>query len=264
VPFPGIDPVAIAIGPFAIRWYALAFIVGLVGGWLYIGLFLRLPPHIMTRPQLSDFFTWAIVGVIAGGRIGYVSFYQAPYYFDNPLEILFVWQGGMSFHGGLLGVAVALWLFAVRRGVEKLRLADLVMPAIPIGLFFGRLANFINGELFGRVSDVPWAMVFPYGGPLARHPRQLYEAALEGLVLFAIRAWLALRTRSLERPGLLGGTYLAGYGIARIIVELFRQPDAHLGFLIGPATMGQLLSVPMLLVGLALVLWARRSGPAGP
>ena len=261
MPFPEIDPVAIAIGPFAIRWYALAFIVGLVGGWFYIGLFLRQPPHIMTRPQLSDFFTWAIVGVIAGGRIGYVSFYQAPYYFDNPLEILFVWQGGMSFHGGLIGVVVAIIWFARRRNIPMFALGDLVAIAAPIGLLLGRLANFINGELYGRVSDAPWAVVFPGGGELPRHPSQLYEAALEGLVLFIVMFVLVRFTKVRTRPGLLMGIFLIGYGASRIFVELFREPDVQIGFLANGTTLGQWLSVPLLVAGIYFIYRANTHEP---
>jgi phosphatidylglycerol:prolipoprotein diacylglycerol transferase len=267
VPFPEIDPVAIAIGPFAIRWYALAFIVGLVGGWFYIGLFLRQPPHIMTRPQLSDFFTWAIVGVIAGGRIGYVSFYQAPYYFDNPLEILFVWQGGMSFHGGLIGVVVAIIWFARRRNIPMFALGDLVAIAAPIGLLLGRMANFVNGELYGRVTDVPWGVVFPgavvapgeVNGP--RHPSQLYEAALEGLVLFIVMFILVRFTKVRTRPGLLMGIFLIGYGASRILVELFREPDVQIGFLANGTTLGQWLSVPLLVAGIYFIYRANTHEP---
>ena len=261
MPFPEIDPVAIAIGPFAIRWYALAFIVGLIGGWFYIGLFLRQPPHIMTRPQLSDFFTWAIVGVIAGGRLGYVSFYQAPYYFETPIEILAVWQGGMSFHGGLIGVVVAIIWFARRRNIPILALGDLVACAAPIGLFLGRLANFVNGELYGRVSDAPWAVVFPDGGELPRHPSQLYEAALEGVVLFIVMFVLVRFTKARTRPGLLMGIFLIGYGAARIFVELFREPDVQIGFLASGTTIGQWLSIPLLVAGIYFVYHATSHEP---
>ena len=261
MPFPDIDPVAIAIGPLAIRWYALAFIVGLLAGWWYIGRLLRQPPHIMTRAQLSDFFSWAIVGVIAGGRLGYVSFYQAPYYFENPIEIFFVWQGGMSFHGGLLGVVVAIILFARRRNIPVFALGDLVACAAPIGLLFGRVANFINGELYGRVADVPWAVVFPGGGELPRHPSQLYEAALEGLVLFVVMFVLVQFTKIRTRPGLMMGIFLIGYGSARIIVEFFREPDIQIGFLTSGTTLGQWLSVPLLVAGIYFIYRANSHAP---
>ncbi len=261
MPFPEIDPVAISIGPLAIRWYALAFIAGLVGGWLYIGQFLRQPPHIMTRPQLSDFFTWAIIGVIAGGRVGYVSFYQAGYYLQNPLEIFLIWQGGMSFHGGLIGVVIAIVWFARRRNIPLLALADLVACAAPIGLFLGRLANFINGELYGRITDVPWAVVFPTGGDVPRHPSQLYEAALEGIILFILLFVLMRFTKARTRPGLLTGIFLIGYGASRIIVEFFREPDVQIGFLANGTTMGQWLSLPVLLAGIYFVYRAGSHTP---
>ena len=219
------------------------------------------PPHALDRRDIDDFIVWATLGVILGGRLGYVLFYRPGFYFDNPLNILTVWQGGMSFHGGLLGMIAATVIFARRRNVHWLAVGDLIVCAAPIGLFFGRIANFINGELYGRVSDVAWAMTFPRGGPLPRHPSQLYEAGLEGLVLFAILAWFALGTNALQRRGLLSGVFFTGYGIARIIAEMFRQPDAHLGFLAVGATMGQLLSIPVLLGGLWLIRYARRDTP---
>lgn len=261
MPFPDIDPIAIAIGPLAIRWYALAFIVGLLSGWWYIGQFLRQPPHIMTRPQLSDFFTWAIIGVIVGGRLGYVSFYQTSYYFQNFVEIFYVWQGGMSFHGGLIGVAVAIVLFARRRNIPVMAMADLVACAAPIGLFLGRLANFVNGELYGRVTDVPWAFIFPGGGDQPRHPSQLYEAALEGVVLFIVLFVLVRFTKARTRPGLLMGVFLIGYSVSRILVEFFREPDIQIGFLTNGTTLGQWLSLPLLAAGIYFVHRARSLTP---
>ncbi len=258
IPYPDIDPVLIWIGPVAIRWYALAYAAGLFLGWRYVLELNRRRVQVLDDRGVDDLLLWMTFGVVLGGRIGYVAFYKPGYYLDNPLEALQVWQGGMSFHGGLLGVAVALWLFAARRGVERLRLADLVMPAVPLGLFFGRLANFINGELYGRTSDVAWAMVFPHGGPEPRHPSQLYEAALEGLVLFCLLSWLAWRGRLFERPGLATGLFLIGYAMARGVVELAREPDAHLDLLFAGVTMGQLLSLPMGLAGIALVAYALR------
>lgn len=253
IPFPAIDPVLIQWGPLAIRWYSLAYIVGLLAGWRYIRALARKTPQAPEAHDIDDFLTWAILGVVIGGRLGYVLFYKFGYYLDNPLAILQVWKGGMSFHGGLLGVVVAGLLFVRRRGIRLLPFADLIACAAPIGLFLGRLANFINGELFGRVTDLPWAVVFPRGGPYPRHPSQLYEAALEGLALFVLLyilwRWKAVR----QRPGLLTGVFLGGYGAARLTVELFRQPDTHIGFLIGGTTMGQWLSAPMLVVGLLLI-----------
>ncbi|MEX2648397.1 MAG: prolipoprotein diacylglyceryl transferase [Alphaproteobacteria bacterium] len=257
IPFPVMDPVLIEIGPLAIRWYALAYVAGLVLGWLLVRALVRRDPAGMTLKDVDDFLTWATLGVIAGGRIGYVLAYNLPHFLDSPLEILALWRGGMSFHGGLAGVLVALVLFARARRIDVLALADRVACATPIGLLFGRLANFVNGELYGRVTEAPWGVVFPSGGPLPRHPSQLYEAALEGLVLLI--AMLALwRWTGLSRTaGRLTGVFLIGYALARLAVELVREPDAQLGLILGPITMGQLLSLPLLLGG--GVLLARRS-----
>lgn len=262
IAFPAIDPVAVEIGPVAIRWYALSYVVGILLGWAYMARVVRLPPRVMTRAEVDDFVVWVTLGVILGGRLGYVFFYNPAYFVDNPLEILAMWQGGMSFHGGLLGVCAALYLFARQRGLDWRTVGDYLVCAIPIGLLLGRLANFINGELYGRVTDVSWAMVFPGGGPDPRHPSQLYEAFLEGALLFAVLAWLAWRTKALQRPGLIGGVFLSGYGISRFVVEFFREPDAHLGFLFAGATMGQVLSVPLIVVGLWLILKAPMPGEA--
>ncbi len=254
--FPAIDPVAIAIGPFAIRWYALAYIVGIVLGWRYMLALSRRAPQSVSRTDVDDFLTWATLGIILGGRLGYVIFYKPGYYLNNPTEILQVWQGGMAFHGGALGVLVALILFARRRKLPLLPFGDLLVGVVPIGLGLGRIANFLNGELWGRATDVSWGVIFPFGGPEPRHPSQLYQACLEGLLLFIVLR--LLETKGFRaRPGFLSGAFLAGYGIARSIGELFRQPDAFLGFLIAGATMGQLLSVPMILVGVWLMVRAK-------
>lgn len=259
--YPEIDPVLLQLGPLAIRWYGLAYVVGLLLGWRYMVALNRRRGPVLADGRIDDLLVWMAIGIILGGRLGSVIFYNLPYYAANPLEVLAVWRGGMSFHGGLLGVAVVLVLFARRHKVPLLSLADLCAAAVPIGLFFGRLANFINAELFGRTSDVAWAMVFPGGGPRPRHPSQLYEAGLEGIVLFAVLAWLVWAAGALRRPGLTAGGFLIGYAVARGVGELFRQPDANIGFLIGGATMGQLLSLPMLAVGLYLVWRAARTGP---
>ena len=261
--FPAIDPVLVQIGPFAIRWYALAYIVGLIGGWRYCLYLAGRAPEAggPTREQIDDFLMWATLGVILGGRLGYVLFYQPGYFLANPGQIAMVWRGGMSFHGGLVGVALAMVLFARRRGVRLLALADIVACAAPIGLFLGRLANFINAELYGRPSDVPWAMAFPGAGPEPRHPSQLYEAGLEGVVLFALLFALTRATPALARPGLLTGVFLAGYALSRVFVELFRAPDAQIGYLVAGTTMGQWLSLPLLAFGLALVARAARAAP---
>ena len=262
IAFPAIEPEIFRIGPFALRWYAVAYIAGIVIGWRLALRVVDTPPRFMSRTAIDDFVAWATLGTILGGRLGYVLFYKPGYYLQNPLEILAVWQGGMSFHGGMLGVIGATLIFAWRRRIDLLAMGDVVALMAPIGLFFGRLANFINGELFGRAADVPWAMIFPTDPRrLPRHPSQLYEAALEGLVLFAVLAWLAWRTDARRHPGLIGGLFLIGYALARIVCEFFREPDAHLGFLYAGATMGQLLCVPMLLAGIVLVMQARRRPP---
>jgi len=257
ITFPQIDPIAISIGPLAIRWYSLAYITGLLLGWLYCRWLANRPPRLLSDRAIDDFLVWAALGVVLGGRIGYILFYKPEYYFANPEQILFLWRGGMSFHGGLLGVAVAMFLFARREGVHILALSDIVASATPIGLFFGRIANFVNGELFGRPTDLPWGVIFPRGGPVPRHPSQIYESGLEGLVLFVI-LYALVRGGALTRTGTTTGVFLIGYGLARMTVELAREPDAYLGFLIGGWTMGQLLSAPMVLAGLAVIVWGRR------
>ena len=258
IAFPAIDPVAIEIGPLAIRWYALAYIIGIVQGrWLARRL-AALPPQAATREQLDDAVTWITLGIIIGGRLGYVLAYRPGYYLTAPWEALYVWQGGMAFHGGILGVVVATLWFCRRQRLDALLLGDRIAAVAPIGLFFGRIANFVNGELWGRVTDVPWAMVFPHAGPEPRHPSQLYQAFMEGICLFVLMQALVRIPAVRARPGILCGVFLMGYGTARIIGEFFRQPDAHLGFLVAGVTMGQLLSLPMLAIGAWLVLRARR------
>jgi len=237
IPFPAIDPVAVSLGPFAIRWYALAYIVGLIIGWRYCLMLADRPPNLLSRKEIDDFLVWATLGVVLGGRIGYVLFYNLPYYTEHPIQALYLWHGGMSFHGGALGVTLAIVLFARRRKLSILALADIVIEAIPIGLFFGRIANFINGELYGRETDVPWAMVFPGGGPLPRHPSQLYEAACEGLLLFLL-LFIAEHRGARRRPGLETGIFLAGYAVARMSGEFFRQPDQGQGE-VAPAWVGR-------------------------
>jgi phosphatidylglycerol:prolipoprotein diacylglycerol transferase len=249
IPYPEIDPVLIQLGPFAIRWYALAYIAGLVIGWQVMRRVCAEPPKILSPLKIDDFLLWAALGVILGGRIGYVMFYKPGFYIEHPLAVLTLWEGGMSFHGGLLGVIAAILAFAIRNKTDPFMLSDLVAIVAPIGLFFGRLANFINGELWGRVTDVQWGMIFPRGGPLPRHPSQLYQAFFEGVLLVLLVAAVWKLTDGRRRPGLLTGVFCAGYGVARIAGEFFREPDAHLGYLWGPLTMGMLLSVPMIVFG---------------
>ncbi|CAO3417314.1 prolipoprotein diacylglyceryl transferase [Azospirillum doebereinerae] len=264
IPFPAIDPVALAVGPVVIRWYALAYLAGFVLGWRYCLRLARLDAGKPSPEDFDDFLTWAVIGTILGGRLGYVLFYNFPYYAANPLDALQVWHGGMSFHGGMTGVLLAIALFCWRRKVSAFVFGDIVAACAPIGLFFGRIANFINGELYGRPApDFAWAMVFPRD-PLQvpRHPSQLYEAGLEGLALFILLA-VAMHSPAIRhRPGTVGGLFFIGYGLSRIAVEFFREPDPQLGFLFAGATMGQILSLPMLAVGLWLVLRnGRRSTP---
>lgn len=287
LPFPDIDPVLIGFELFglqiAIRWYALAYIAGLLIGWRYVVFLCRRPglwggQPAMPPERADDLLTWMILCVILGGRLGYVLFYQPGYYAAHPAQILAVWQGGMSFHGGLLGVATGVIGFSLLNGYTILKVGDAVAAAAPIGLFFGRIANFINAELWGRPSTAPWAVVFPgpeaqtcpadWVGPCARHPSQLYEAGLEGVVLFALLAF-AIRRGALARPGRVFGLFLIGYALARIVVERFRQADAQFVTLDNPhghvllgLTMGQVLTLPMLAVGLILVLRAARRGVA--
>ncbi len=258
--FPQFDPVLIQVGPFAIRWYALAYIAGIVLGWRLLRRLIVLPPVVGTPLQADDFVTWATLGIVLGGRLGYVLFYQPSVYLAHPLQIFEVWHGGMSFHGGALGVTLAILLFCRQQKISILGFADRLAVCVPIGLGFGRIANFINGELWGRPAPdwLPWAMIFPTGGPIPRHPSQIYQALMEGLILFIVMLAASRRVAIRSRFGMLTGIFLAGYAVARIIGEHFREPDAFLGFLYGGITMGQLLSIPMLLAGLFLIWRARR------
>ena len=264
LPFPMIDPVLIPVGPFAIRWYALAYVGGLIGAWWMARRVAAAKEYWggvspMTPEHIDDLIVWAALGVVLGGRLGYVLFYNPAYYAAHPAEILVLWRGGMSFHGGFLGTILALLLFARSRGIPMLSMLDAAAIVTPICLFLGRIANFINSELWGRVTDVPWAFVFPNGGPLPRHASQLYEGALEGIVLFSILV-VMWRKGALKYPGMIGGMFVGGYGIARIVSEFFREPDAHIGFLTGGLTMGMLLSIPMLAVGFGAIWIARQRG----
>ncbi|VIO68734.1 prolipoprotein diacylglyceryl transferase [Bradyrhizobium ivorense] len=270
IDFPVFNPVAVSLGPIVIRWYALAYIVGIVLGWIYARSLIKKErlwggPAPITLPQLDDFILWVTIGIIVGGRTGYVLFYNLPFFIEHPAEILELWKGGMSFHGGFLGCVAAVMWFARRNNISILSLGDITTVVAPIGLFLGRLANFINSELWGRPAEasLPWAMIFPNGGPLPRHPSQLYEAGLEGIVLFAILA-VMIRMGALRRPGLILGSFIAIYGIARIIGEHFREPDPQLGFLWGGLTMGMLLSVPMIIVGAIIIVAAVRRRANGP
>ncbi len=290
IPFPDIGPEVFSIDfggfSFALRWYALAYIAGILIGWRMVARILATPrlwpadTPPMTRGQLEDLLTWIIIGVIAGGRLGFVLFYQPGYYLSNPAEIPMIWQGGMSFHGGFLGVLSAFWLFCRRHGLPFAQIADAMALATPPGLFLGRLANFVNAELWGRPSDLPWAVIFPgqaaqdcpgVEGPCARHPSQLYEAGMEGLILGLLLLFLVWRRGWLKRPGGIAGLFLLGYGLSRFVVEFFRQaddqfitPDNPMGHVLRAGefglSMGQILSLPMILAGIAFILWSRRRG----
>ncbi len=287
IPFPDLSPEIFTITlfgmEFALRWYALAYIVGIVVAWR-ISLHALARPGLwrddtppMTKAQVEDSLTWIIIGIVLGGRLGFVLFYQPAYYLQNPSQILMIWQGGMAFHGGFLGVVVAGWLYTWRQGIPRLAAGDTIALGVPVGLMLGRIANFINGELWGRPTDLPWGVIFPHPlaqdcpgveGLCARHPSQLYEAFLEGVVLLGVILWLAYRRGALKVPGQITGVFIAGYGLARFVVEYFRQADAQfitpenpLGLIIGSGqvglTMGQLLSLPMVAAGLGLILYAR-------
>jgi phosphatidylglycerol:prolipoprotein diacylglycerol transferase len=267
IAFPVFNPVAIAIGPIVIRWYALAYIGGIVLGWFYARALIKRTElwagrSPITLLEMDDFILWVTFGIIIGGRTGYVLVYNLDYFIQHPVEIFELWNGGMSFHGGFMGCVVAVMLFCWKHKLSILSLGDITTAVGPIGLLLGRIANFINSELWGRPADasVPWAMVFPNGGPLPRHPSQLYEAALEGIVLFAVLA-LMIRAGALKRPGLILGSFMTCYGLARIVSELFREPDPQLGFLWGGLTMGMLLSVPMIIAGLIIIVVAWRRDP---
>lgn len=254
--YPSINPIAFHLGPLVVRWYGLAYVAGFIGAALILRRLNRVWGIGISDDHQVDIVLAAIIGVIVGGRLGYVLFYGGSEYITHPLRIFATWDGGMSFHGGLAGILLAGWFVSRRIGVPYLQLVDLGAVGAPIGFLLGRITNFVNGELWGRVTTVPWGMVFPTGGPLPRHPSQLYEAFLEGLVLFVILLWLARRKRA---DGMIFGTLLAGYAAFRILVEFVREPDLQLGFIAGPFTMGQLLSLPMLLVGVWVVVRAVRA-----
>lgn len=254
--FPQIDPVAIHIGPLQIHWYALAYLAGFLIAWWVAKYVCRLDKDQLRPNQndVDDYMTWVILGVLLGGRLGYILFYNFPHYMDYPLDALKIWQGGMSFHGALIGVISSLIGYSHFKKVPLLRLADLASVSSPVGFFFGRIANFVNGELYGRPTDVPWGVVFPRGGPEPRHASQLYEAVLEGLFMFTVLFTLAHFPKVRHRPGLLSAGFLFIYGSSRFIIEFFREPDVQLGLFFGEFSMGQLLCLPMILGGIGLAL----------
>lgn len=264
IPFPPIDPVALQLGPVAIRWYGLAYLVGIVAGWVLLHRRARANPAAgWDEEAVGDLVFYAAIGAVLGGRFGYALFYDFKTYLAHPAELLAVWRGGMSFHGGVLGFVTALWWYGRRTGRGFFQCSDFVVPVVPIGLGLGRLANFINQELWGAPTALPWGVLFtaPGAGPLPRHPSQLYEALLEGVVLFVV---LALVRRRALRAGVVSASFLIGYAACRMAVELVREPDAQLGYLWGGwLTMGQVLCVPMVLAGIGILVWSRRAKTAG-
>ncbi|MCK5575487.1 MAG: prolipoprotein diacylglyceryl transferase, partial [Sphingomonadales bacterium] len=258
IPYPEIDPVIFSLGPLKIRWYGLMYVLGFMAVHFLVLHQVKKYRLKFLENHVENLNFALIIGLIIGARFGYMVFYNFSYYLQHPAEILAIWQGGMSFHGGFLGVMLGAVWFTRLRKISFWAFVDLAAMVAPIGLFFGRIANFINAELWGRITDVPWGVIFPGGGPYPRHPSQLYEAALEGLVLGLVMYAVWRRESLRAKPGVLSGTFLAGYGLSRVVVEVFRQPDAHLGLLAGGTTMGQWLSVPMVLGGAALIVYARK------
>ena len=264
MPFPHFNPVLLQIGPLAIRWYALAYVAGILLGWRYAVLLVKTPriwrgmAPTADEKQVDDLVLWIALGIVVGGRLGSILFYNTSVLWTDPLEVFKAWHGGMSFHGGLIGVVIALYFFSRGNRIDLLRLADLTAPCVPIGLFFGRIANFINGELWGRPTSLPWGIIFPRAGPEARHPSQLYEAGLEGLALFLLLRWATHGAKLLPRRAMVTGLFLTFYGLSRIALENVREPDRDMPHFPLGLTMGIMLSVPMVLVGLGMILYARR------
>ncbi len=259
---PDFSPIALSIGPLSVHWYGIMYLVSFLVGWGLANVRTRLPHIDWSREDVGDFLFYVVLGVVLGGRIGYVLLYQPGFYFSHPLHILFVWDGGMSFHGGMIGVAVASLLFARRKRRNWFDVVDFVAPIVPVGLFLGRIGNFINGELYGRITHVPWAMIYPKVGPNPRHPSELYEACLEGIFLFTLLWFFSLKPRP---RGAVAGLFLVAYGCVRFFCEFFREPDPFAGFIaFGWMTLGQVYSLPMIAVGLSLLAWGytRRPGVA--
>jgi phosphatidylglycerol:prolipoprotein diacylglycerol transferase len=264
ISYPPLDPVALHLGPLVVRWYSLAYMAGFLGGWAYArDLVKRQTLGRISVQQVDDFIVWIVLGVILGGRIGYVLFYNLPYYLSAPTEALKIWQGGMSFHGGLLGVVIAVIAYAWKNKIPMLRLGDLSAVSATIGLFFGRIANFINDELYGRTTDVPWGVIFPKAGPEPRHPSQIYEAFSEGLLLFILLSFCIRKASIAGRYGTTFGIFLIGYGISRFIIEFFREPDVQIGLYANLFSQGQLLCLPMIFIGAALI-WNGHRQPVIP
>lgn len=255
LPYPNIDPEIVKIGPVSIRWYGLMYVIGFISSYLIVKREIKRRGLIVEKDFLENLYFYLILGLLIGARFGYVIIYNLPYYIKHPLEIFAIWHGGMSFHGGLIGVAVSAWLFTRAKRFDFLTLTDMLVLTAPLGLVFGRIGNFINGELYGRVTDVPWAMIFPDGGPLPRHPSQLYQAALEGIALFII---LWILKDKFNRPGIISSLFLILYGAFRFFVEFFREPDPQIGYILGVFTMGQILSSIMIVSGSILLIYRIR------
>ncbi|MCP4393568.1 MAG: prolipoprotein diacylglyceryl transferase [Alphaproteobacteria bacterium] len=260
IPFPNIDPVLISVGPLSIRWYSLAYIVGLAFAWWHMARLSTKNEGVISKDGIDDLISWGALGIILGGRLGYVLFYNLDFFMAHPKEIIAIWKGGMSFHGGLIGVIATVILYARVKKLNTLAISDFISSAAPIGLFFGRIANFINSELYGRITETtPWAIVFPTGGPFPRHPSQIYEALLEGALLFIILQILYNRKWFKQRAGAITGAFFIGYGSFRMFIELFREPDAQIGFIFNYITMGQILCLPMIAIGAALLFIANKN-----
>jgi len=258
------DPVFIDLGIFQIRWYSLAYIAGIALGWLYAikiieKLSLKKNYFLVRREEFDELITYLVIGIILGGRLGYVIFYNFRYYSENIIEVFKLWQGGMSFHGGLIGLIIAVYIYSKKSKTSFFKFADIISCVAPIGIFLGRIANFINGELYGKVSTLPWAIIFPYAGNVARHPSQIYEAILEGFILFILLNYLAFKKNLIIKSGYISGLFLIFYSILRIIAENFREPDVHIGYLFNYISMGTLLSLIIFFVGFVIILLIKKN-----
>ena len=258
------DPVFIDLGIFQIRWYSLAYIAGIALGWLYAikiieKLSLKKNYFLVRREEFDELITYLVIGIVLGGRLGYVIFYNFRYYSENIIEVFKLWQGGMSFHGGLIGLIIAVYIYSKKSKTSFFKFADIISCVAPIGIFLGRIANFINGELYGKVSTLPWAIIFPYAGNVARHPSQIYEAILEGFILFILLNYLAFKKNLIIKSGYISGLFLIFYSILRIIAENFREPDVHIGYLFNYISMGTLLSLIIFFVGFVIILLIKKN-----
>lgn len=257
--FPNVNPIIFSMGPLTISWYSLSYVIGILLGWCYINKLIFLYKIGITKKDTEDFVSWAIIAIIIGGRLGYVFFYNPKKYLSNPIEVLKTYEGGMSFHGGILGIVIALYFYSKKKGINPLSLSDILAIVAPIGIFGGRIANFINAELYGRPTNVPWAIIFPYSDGLPRHPSQLYEATLEGIILFFIMLYFTHKLTFLRNPGKISAIFLLFYSIFRIFIEFFREPDINIGFIFKHLTLGQILCIPMILLGICLLNYSKKN-----